>query len=232
MGALPRPDLPPGAQRDLNDALHDLHHRAGWPSLRALAREAGCSHTTVSKAFSTAGLPDVGRPRTACGGHARGAELFRELWLAASTPPPTARGPVRRASPGSLGARSSSPPFAATSPPARACSWSPARPESARRSLSARRRFDRRRHLRGHRVLSAAVGRGSVAANRRCLAHNPRNGRRSVDQGGVGRLRGLRPYHASGLGAWAGRDRPPARGRKRMVSSTPVRRHRVGAGIG
>ena len=31
MGALPRPDLPPGPRRDLNDALHDLHHLAGWP---------------------------------------------------------------------------------------------------------------------------------------------------------------------------------------------------------
>ena len=37
MSALPRPDLPPGPHRDLVAALHDLHHRAGWPSLRALA---------------------------------------------------------------------------------------------------------------------------------------------------------------------------------------------------
>ena len=36
MGALPRPDVPPGPQRELVDALHDLHHRAGWPSLRLL----------------------------------------------------------------------------------------------------------------------------------------------------------------------------------------------------
>jgi hypothetical protein len=35
MGALPRPELPPGPHRDLVDALHGLHHRAAWPSLRA-----------------------------------------------------------------------------------------------------------------------------------------------------------------------------------------------------
>ena len=60
MSALPRPDLPPGAARELNEALHDLHHRAGWPSLRTLAREAGVSHTTVSKVFSNAALPSWG----------------------------------------------------------------------------------------------------------------------------------------------------------------------------
>ena len=60
MSALPRPSLPPGPHRDLVERLHDLHHRAGWPSLRALARETGVSHTTVSKAFSTATLPTWG----------------------------------------------------------------------------------------------------------------------------------------------------------------------------
>ena len=54
MSAPLRPDLPPGPQRDLVDALHDVHHRAGWRILRTLARHAGCSHTTVSKVFSTA----------------------------------------------------------------------------------------------------------------------------------------------------------------------------------
>ena len=59
MSALPRPALT-GPARALNDALHDLHHRAGWPSLRALAREAGVSHTTVSNTFSRATLPSWG----------------------------------------------------------------------------------------------------------------------------------------------------------------------------
>ncbi len=60
MSALPRPDLPPGPHRDLVAALHELHHRDGWRSLRALARETGVSHTTVSKAFSSTTLPSWG----------------------------------------------------------------------------------------------------------------------------------------------------------------------------
>ena len=59
MSALPRPDVA-GPVKVLNDALHDLHHRAGWPSLRALARETGVSHTTVSKAFSAPRVPSWG----------------------------------------------------------------------------------------------------------------------------------------------------------------------------
>ncbi len=80
------PICTPGAQRDLNDALHDLHHRTGWPSLRALAREAGCSHTTVSKAFSTAALPTWGVLELLVEAMHGDAEHFRELWLTASTP--------------------------------------------------------------------------------------------------------------------------------------------------
>lgn len=81
---LPRPEIPPGPRRDLVDALHSLHHRAGWPSLRALAREVGCSPTTVSSVFSHARLPKWGLVELlveTMGGEAR---EFRELWLAAS----------------------------------------------------------------------------------------------------------------------------------------------------
>ena len=60
MGGLARPQVPPGAQRALVDALHALHHEAGWPSLRWLAREAGFSHTTVSTVFSSPRLPSWG----------------------------------------------------------------------------------------------------------------------------------------------------------------------------
>ena len=60
MAVLTRPELPAGAGRDLVDALHELHHRAGWPSLRSLAREVGCSPTTVSAVFSSARLPTWG----------------------------------------------------------------------------------------------------------------------------------------------------------------------------
>jgi tetratricopeptide (TPR) repeat protein len=79
---LQRPQLPPGAHRDLNDALHVLHHEAGWPSLRALAREAGCSHTTVSTVFSSSRLPSWGVLELVV--EAMGGDVgeFRRLWLA------------------------------------------------------------------------------------------------------------------------------------------------------
>ena len=60
MEGLPRPEVPPGAQHDLVDALHALHHEAGWPSLRTLARKAGCSHTTVSTVLSSPQAAVVG----------------------------------------------------------------------------------------------------------------------------------------------------------------------------
>ena len=61
MGALPRPDVAPGPHRDLVEALHALHHRAGWPSLRTIAKDVGCSHTTVSAAFTGPKVPRWGR---------------------------------------------------------------------------------------------------------------------------------------------------------------------------
>ena len=88
MSALPRPDLPPGPHRDLNDALHDLHHRAGWPSLRTLAREAGCSHTTVSAVFSSPRLPSWGTLELVVEALDGDTSAFHDLWLAASTPGP------------------------------------------------------------------------------------------------------------------------------------------------
>ena len=60
VAGLPRPEVPPGPRRDLVDALHALHHAAGWPSLRVLARTAGCCHTTVSGVFSEPRLPSWG----------------------------------------------------------------------------------------------------------------------------------------------------------------------------
>ena len=86
MGALPRPDVPPGNRRDLVDALHGLHHRAGWPSLRVLAREAGCSHTTVSAVFSSPRLPRWGVLEVLVAAMGGDVARFRRLWLAASTP--------------------------------------------------------------------------------------------------------------------------------------------------
>ncbi len=85
MGALPRPDLPPGPRRELNNALHDLHHHGGWPSLRTLARETGVSHTTVSHVFSTPKLPTWGVVELLVEALHGDHDHFHELWLDAST---------------------------------------------------------------------------------------------------------------------------------------------------
>ena len=87
MSALPRPDLPPGPHRELVEALHDLHHDAGWPSLRALAREAGVSHTTVSKVFSSPALPSWGTLELLVEAMDGDRARFHDLWVAASKPP-------------------------------------------------------------------------------------------------------------------------------------------------
>lgn len=84
MGALPRPEIAPGPHRALLDALHDLHHRAGWPSLRTLAATAGCSHTTVSHVFSQPRLPSWGSVELIVESMHGDVAAFHELWLAAS----------------------------------------------------------------------------------------------------------------------------------------------------
>ncbi len=86
MGALPRPHLAPGPHRELVDALHVLHHRTGWPSLRRLAAGTGVSHTTVSKAFSSPMLPSWGTLELLAEAMGGDVDWFRTLWLAASTP--------------------------------------------------------------------------------------------------------------------------------------------------
>ena len=86
MVALPRPDLMSGPQRELNDALHALHHRAGWPSLRNLGRDAGCSHTTVSHVFSSPRLPPWGVLELLVEAMGGDTAEFHQLWLASSEP--------------------------------------------------------------------------------------------------------------------------------------------------
>ena len=85
MGALPSPDLPPGAHQDLVRAMHDLHHRAGWPSLRTLARQSGVSHTTVSKVLSSTVLPPWGTVELLVEAMGGSRSEFHALWLAASS---------------------------------------------------------------------------------------------------------------------------------------------------
>ena len=103
MGQLLQPELKPGPHRDLVDALHRLHDEAGQPSLRAISRRAGCSHTTVSHLFSHPRLPAwslLEMVVTAIGGDPAD---FRDLWLAATAdgarhlPPPARTIAGRRA---------------------------------------------------------------------------------------------------------------------------------------
>lgn len=78
--------------------LHDLHHRAGWPSLRRLAEQTGVSHTTVSKALSSPALPSWGTIELLVEVMGGDVPQARELWLAASAPssgPGTERGATR-----------------------------------------------------------------------------------------------------------------------------------------
>lgn len=84
MGALPRPSVPDGPVADYFARLHQLHHVAGWPSLRAMASEVGCSPTTVSAAFSGARLPRWGLLELLVETLGGDVEEFRRLWLAAS----------------------------------------------------------------------------------------------------------------------------------------------------
>jgi tetratricopeptide (TPR) repeat protein len=86
MGALPRPDVAPGPHRELVDALHDLHHHAGWPSLRRLAGHIGVSHTTVSKVFSSPSVPTWGTLELLVEAMGGDVARFRDLWLTASAP--------------------------------------------------------------------------------------------------------------------------------------------------
>ena len=86
MGALPRPDVAPGPRRELVDALHELHHRAGWPSLRTLARQTGVSHTTVSKVLSSSSLPSWGNVELIAEALGGDVPHIHSLWLSASAP--------------------------------------------------------------------------------------------------------------------------------------------------
>jgi hypothetical protein len=103
MGLLHQPELEPGPHRDLVDALHRLHDEAGRPSLRTIARRAGCSHTTVHHFFTHPRLPAwslVEMVVPAVGGDPAD---FRDLWLAATAdgarhlPPPARTIAGRRA---------------------------------------------------------------------------------------------------------------------------------------
>jgi len=86
MGALARPTVADGPVQVLFDALHDLHHRSGWPSLRDLAREVGCSRTTVSAAFSQPRVPRWGLVELLVEALGGDTDTFHRLWLTATAP--------------------------------------------------------------------------------------------------------------------------------------------------
>lgn len=56
-GSITPADLPPGARRDFNQALHALHRRAGRPSVREIANARGLSHASVHNAFKNPKVP-------------------------------------------------------------------------------------------------------------------------------------------------------------------------------
>ena len=96
MARLKRPELGPGPHKDLNEAIHDLHGRAGLPSTRDLAKAVGervASKSRIHDAFSSARLPTWGLLELLVealvskipGGHAGEEQRrFHRLWLAAA----------------------------------------------------------------------------------------------------------------------------------------------------
>lgn len=92
MAALPRPVVADGPVRVLFDELHALHHRAGWPSLRAIAKDVGCSHTTVSSVFSEPRVPRWGMLELIVESLGGDTDTFHRLWLAASATAQSANG--------------------------------------------------------------------------------------------------------------------------------------------
>jgi len=95
MPSFKHPDLPPGALRELIDALHALHLEAGYPSTRTLEDDlggAGVSHTTIHKVFTTDRLPRwsvvdvlVGAMARRAGRDERGEiERIHNLWTSAA----------------------------------------------------------------------------------------------------------------------------------------------------
>ncbi|WP_199509684.1 helix-turn-helix transcriptional regulator [Nucisporomicrobium flavum] len=53
MAELPMPDIPDGNLRDLIAELHSLHARAGWPSVRDMAKGQPFSYHVVHELFTT-----------------------------------------------------------------------------------------------------------------------------------------------------------------------------------
>jgi replicative DNA helicase len=93
-----QPQVPPGALNDFFSSLHDLHVKAGQPSIREIQRDIGrdsVSHTTIHKAFIGPRIPGwiiVEQLVEALADRSRQEriaiiEQFKSLWEAAARSP-------------------------------------------------------------------------------------------------------------------------------------------------
>jgi hypothetical protein len=64
--------------------MNELRHRAGLPSMRRIAGEVNCSHTTVSSAFHGPGMPRFGLIELIVEYLQGDVERFRQLWYEAT----------------------------------------------------------------------------------------------------------------------------------------------------
>ena len=169
MSSLPRPDLPPAPPRPRR-ALHELHHRAGWPSLRTLAREAGVSTHHRLQDLLLPGAPHLGHPRAPRRGHGRRHHHLPRPLARRHLAPPTAPAPrtPRIAGRTARARRRTTPPRVRQRPPPRH------RRGRHRQDHAGHRRRAGQRDLRRHRPLPAAVDRGPADAAGRRAAPGPR----------------------------------------------------------
>jgi hypothetical protein len=94
IGPLKKPGLPPGALRELNEALHELHLRAGWPTCPKMAKDSitEYSKSAIHAVFSNQDLPSQKVVRELAHHLAELADQdpeeevyrFRELWISAA----------------------------------------------------------------------------------------------------------------------------------------------------
>ncbi|MFM9760759.1 hypothetical protein [Streptomyces scabiei] len=97
MPSLKRPELTDGPKKELNNGLHDLHLRAGLPSVRELVERVGggivAGRSRIHDAFSSPRLPAWGLiqilvealVKNVPGANLEQEELrFHQLWIAAS----------------------------------------------------------------------------------------------------------------------------------------------------
>lgn len=98
--SLKKPGLPPGALRELNEALHELHLRAGWPTCPDMAQESAYSKSRIHAVFSSMDLPSLKVVRELAHGLAQLADQdpeeevsrFHELWISAAREDSVVRG--------------------------------------------------------------------------------------------------------------------------------------------